>query len=271
MELELGRTSVLKLDELPQGCISHILSFTTPKDTCVCSAISTAFHSAAESDSVWNQFLPSDYQGVLSRAADHVRFSSKKNLFFQLCRSLLVDEGKSSFMLEKSTGYKCFMLSSEKLNIVWGDTPQYWTWHPLPQSRFSMVAELMNVCWLNVDGTVRSGELQANTVYVAYLIYTFSPHSFGFDTKHQEAMVKIADEVICDEILYLKRVVRQPRFEEVKYFPRLRDDNWMEIGLGEFLNEYRVEEEIKVVFREIKILYWKKGLIIEGIEFRPKQ
>ncbi|KMZ68076.1 F-box protein PP2-B3 [Zostera marina] len=127
---------LVKLDELPEGCISHIISLTTPKDACVCAAISTAFHSAADSDSTWNEFLPSDYQGVLSKAVNPVHFSSKKDLFFQLCCPLLVDEGKSSFMLEKSTGYKCFMLSVEKLNIVWGDKPQYWSWYPLPQSRF---------------------------------------------------------------------------------------------------------------------------------------
>ncbi|KMZ68077.1 hypothetical protein ZOSMA_24G01000 [Zostera marina] len=141
-----------------------------------------------------------------------------------------------------------------------------------------MVAELKRVCWLDVDGTVKSGELQANTMYVAYLIYTVLPHSSGFDTVYQESMVKIPDEVICHEILYLKcrqtreliSNVDEPQLKP-KYFPKLRNDRWMEIGLGEFLNEYGVEEEIKIVFREIKNLHWKRGLVIEGIEFRPKQ
>lgn len=283
--MELGRSD-LSLDELPEGIISHILSLTTPKDTCVCAAISTGFHSAAQSDSVWTRFLPCDYQGILSRAVHPVQFSSKKDLFSKLCRPFLIDEGKVSFMLEKSTGYKCFMLSAEKLGITWGATPQYWSWHPLPQSRFLKVAELMNVCWLEISGTVKCGELQANTMYVAYLIYTILPQSNGFNRIYEEAKVKIAGEVICNEIVYLiprnrlpaarRRVLPRtdnplPRFEEVKYFPKDRDDDWMEVGLGEFFNEYGKEEKIKILFREIENGHWKKGLIIEGIEFRPKQ
>ncbi|KMZ71929.1 F-box protein PP2-B1 [Zostera marina] len=288
--MELGRIRDVKLDDLPEECISHILSLTTPKDVCVCAAVSTVFHSATESDSVWNQFLPSDYQNILSRAVDHVHFSSKKDLFFQLCRPLLVDESKVSFMLEKSTGYKCFMLSAEKLYIVWGDTPEYWIWHPLPQSRFSKVAELVNVCWFSVSGTVRSGDLQANTNYTAYLIYKFSPGSYGFRKDHHETRVKIAGEVICDEILYLLQPTPPPptttttsmltignlnwrqesfsRLEEVKYFPKERDDDWMEIELGEFLNGEE-EEEIKIHLRETESGCWKRGIIIEGIEFKP--
>ncbi|KMZ71930.1 F-box protein PP2-B1 [Zostera marina] len=284
--MELGRIRDVKLYDLPEECISHILPLTTPKDACVCAAVSTVFHSATESDSVWNQFLPSYYQNILSRAVDHVHFSSKKDLFFQLCRPLLVDESKVSFMLEKSTGYKCFMLSAEKLYIVWGDKSEYWIWHSLPQSRFSKVAELVNVCWFSVGGTVRSGDLQANTNYTAYLIYKFRPCSYGFRTNHHEARVTIASEVICDEIVYLlqptptttpmlmngKLIWKQEyfsRLEEVKYFPKKRVDDWMEIELGEFLNGEEEEEEIKVCLRETKSGIWKNGIIIEGIEFRP--
>jgi hypothetical protein len=38
--------------------------------------------------------------------------------------------------LDRETGAKCYMLSARDLFIVWGDTPQYWTWIPLAVSRF---------------------------------------------------------------------------------------------------------------------------------------
>uniref|UniRef100_A0A453FUT3 Uncharacterized protein n=2 Tax=Aegilops tauschii subsp. strangulata TaxID=200361 RepID=A0A453FUT3_AEGTS len=36
-----------------------------------------------------------------------------------------------SVWLDRETGTKCYMLSARNLFIVWGDTPQYWTWIPL--------------------------------------------------------------------------------------------------------------------------------------------
>lgn len=37
--------------------------------------------------------------------------------------------------LDRATVAKCYMLSSRKLTIIWGDTPQYWHWIPLTDSR----------------------------------------------------------------------------------------------------------------------------------------
>lgn len=37
--------------------------------------------------------------------------------------------------LDRATVAKCYMLSARKLTIIWGDTPQYWHWIPLTDSR----------------------------------------------------------------------------------------------------------------------------------------
>jgi hypothetical protein len=37
--------------------------------------------------------------------------------------------------LDRATAAKCYMLSARKLGIIWGDTPQYWRWIPLTDSR----------------------------------------------------------------------------------------------------------------------------------------
>lgn len=46
---------------------------------------------------------------------------------------ILVDP--QSFSLEKSTGKKCFTIAARNLAITWGDTPKYWAWHSVPESR----------------------------------------------------------------------------------------------------------------------------------------
>ena len=40
-----------------------------------------------------------------------------------------------SMWLDRATAAKCYMLSARKLGIIWGDTPQYWRWIPLTDSR----------------------------------------------------------------------------------------------------------------------------------------
>ena len=81
--------------KLPEGCISHIISFTSPRDACRSSAVCSIFRSGSESDSVWERFLPPDYQDVLAGSVSPpVRFSSKKELFFRLCDPVLIDEGR---------------------------------------------------------------------------------------------------------------------------------------------------------------------------------
>ncbi|KMZ71651.1 F-box protein PP2-B3 [Zostera marina] len=105
------------LNSLPEDCISRILSLTTPQDTCIFATLSSFFRSVAESDQVWQQFLPSNYEDVLSRAEAPIpmHISSKKDLFFYLCDPILINDGKNSIALDKTTGKICYMISAKEL------------------------------------------------------------------------------------------------------------------------------------------------------------
>lgn len=50
----------------------------------------------------------------------------------------------------------------------------------------------------------------------------------------------------------------------------LRDNGWMEIELGEFYNDEGDDGDVEMSLREVKALHWKSGLIIQGLEVRPK-
>ena len=39
--------------------------------------------------------------------------------------------------LDRGSGAKCYMLLARGLHISWGDTPCYWRWMDLPDSRFA--------------------------------------------------------------------------------------------------------------------------------------
>ncbi|MQM16566.1 hypothetical protein Taro_049525 [Colocasia esculenta] len=59
--------------------------------------------------------------------------------------------------------------------------------------------------------------------------------------------------------------------EPAREVPRARDDGWMEIKIGEFYNDKGDDGEVDMSFREIKGGHWKYGLIVEGIEVRPRR
>ena len=82
---------------LPEGCIANVISFTTPSDACRLACVSTTFRSAADSDVVWDRFLPSDYLSAISDSASSPTSSllSKKELYLRACHNpLLINEGK---------------------------------------------------------------------------------------------------------------------------------------------------------------------------------
>lgn len=51
---------------------------------------------------------------------------------------------------------------------------------------------------------------------------------------------------------------------------RERGGGWLELELGEFFNEAGDDGAVKMELRETQGGHWKKGLIIHGIEIRPK-
>ncbi|THU46215.1 hypothetical protein C4D60_Mb09t02600 [Musa balbisiana] len=80
--------------KLPQECILHVFSFATPRDSCRSAVVSKAFLSCTGTDALWERFLPSDYAEILSRAVNPVSSSSKKELYFGLCKPILIDGSK---------------------------------------------------------------------------------------------------------------------------------------------------------------------------------
>jgi len=86
---------------LPEGCIAAILSRTTPLDACRLSLISKTFCSAAESDTVWEHFLPTDSH-FISLSPSLPNAPTKKALYLALSGCpIIIDDGKkvNIFML----------------------------------------------------------------------------------------------------------------------------------------------------------------------------
>ncbi|XP_068662969.1 F-box protein At2g02240-like [Aristolochia californica] len=273
-----------EFSSLPEGCISYVISLTSPRDACRSSAVSSVFQEASDSDFVWERFLPRDYSDILSRAVTLLEYSSKKGLYFILCNSILIDDGKKSFWLQKLTGKKCYMLSAGELRIVWaGSTPDYWDWVDSTESRFPQVAELFSVCWLEITGKFNSRFLSPRTHYVAYLILKFRGHNYGLDLAPVELKVKLGDHLSVHQarLRYplsprrrspgpLRRLLLWHTEENLERVPRVRGDEWMELELGRFYNADGNDGYVEFSLLDGST-HWKRGLIIEGVEIRPSQ
>ncbi|WJX19578.1 hypothetical protein P8452_09247 [Trifolium repens] len=279
----------INIDTLPNDCVSKILSYTSPIDVCRFSMVSSTLYSPANSNSIWKTFLPSDYDDILSRTINPFTLkscSSYKDLFYSLCQHpLLLDRGRISFKLDKCSGKKSYMLSARELSITWSNDPMYWSWRPTPESRFAEVAELRTVSWLEIKGKIRTKILTPNTSYVVYLISKVSHRVYGLDYAPAEVSISLANKVQnCKAYLYNKyedtllyenqrkiegkNLMIEGNNENGIRVPSKRDDGWMEIELGEFFCG-EADEEVEMSVMEVGFRL-KGGLVVEGIEVRPK-
>ncbi|KAL6291891.1 hypothetical protein ACE6H2_000033 [Prunus campanulata] len=246
---------------LPAECISHIVSCTTPPDACRSSLVSSLFRIAADSDFVWERFLPQDYKEIISTSLNSL---SKKDLYFHLCNHpIIIGNGNMSMALEKQSGKKCYMVGARRLSIIGGDTPRYWQWISLPESRFSQVAELNFVWWLDIQGYIETKNLSPRTTYAAYFVYQLSSQH-NPETAATPVTLRVAYE--HSAVAVERSVILDPAPPHARY----RGDGWFEIEMGEFVTE---EDNATVVCNLIETSDYncKSGLIVEGIELRPKE
>ncbi|GMY21955.1 F-box protein PP2-B15-like [Fagus crenata] len=253
------------IDMLPEDCVCTIPSFTSPTDTFRSSMVSSTFRSAAESDFVWERFLPADYKDVVSRLDTPLTYTAMKELFHCLCNPVLIYGGRKSFKLEKLSGKISYMLSARELSITWGNDPMYWSWKSIPQSRFSEVAELRTTRWLEIHGKIKTEILHQTQNMVSIEVGNKVCNGMAYlrneDCKKQQ----------MESLFYGNRneMLRKRVIEGGERFPSEREDGWMEIELGEFFSG-EAYEEVKMSLMEVKGYQLKGGLIIEGIEVRPK-
>ncbi|KAG6667774.1 hypothetical protein CIPAW_01G124300, partial [Carya illinoinensis] len=262
--------------KLPEECIADIISKTSPPDACKMSLVSRTFRSAAASNLVWEALLPPDHQQIISESvssSSSLNILSMKDLYFSLCDNpILINNGKRSFTIHKWSGKKCYMLGARELGVIWGDASQYWIGVIRIMCKFSEVAHLVDVCWLHVWGLIETKILSPNNRYGAYLIYTIGDQPHGLD-KPVKLLVRFLDEIRCDYInayLLSRTSMDDAPEDEDARFPRDREDMWMEIEMGEFFNHDQVDRVVEMHLRETEVLNWKSGLVIHGIEVRPK-
>ncbi|RID60255.1 hypothetical protein BRARA_F03423 [Brassica rapa] len=260
-----------------------VVSHTSPRDACVVASVSKTVKSAAESDLVWEKFLPQDYSSLVPRSVD---FSCKKEIYMSLANdSVLIDDGKKRIWLEKGSGNKCYMLSAMDLNIIWIDRPLYWKWNTDPESK--------------IRGKISCGMLSKGTHYLVYLVFKrTSGGSVGFEETPMEAQVGFVGKESSKSFVLLEPsrrgyryscVWRRPVYREFRTGrpregvrgereadghveePKERGDGWSEVKLGNFYisdggcDDDGDEIEFAIMEpRNSEMGQRKSGLVVEG-------
>ncbi|KAF3457656.1 hypothetical protein FNV43_RR02314 [Rhamnella rubrinervis] len=244
-------------------------------DACRSSLVCRLFRSAADSDVVWGRFLPHDHLQILSQSdlASSMHWLSKKELFFRLshCPVLVGDDRnrvQEGFQLNGEThpgigsGYQIGN-SRDLHNLV----------NACFGGRFSEVARLDHVWLFEIEGRIETNILSQKTTYTAYFVYKLKENISGF---HLSITIRVyfegqvesdGDKSTCT--LVINDPNPPPRPRDRHNLPRDRGDGWMEIEIGEFYND--CGDAGLVICRLFGLgAAPKRGLIVEGIELRPK-
>nr|GMD74468.1 F-box protein PP2-B10-like [Ipomoea batatas]GMD74469.1 F-box protein PP2-B10-like [Ipomoea batatas] len=139
------------MEQLPEDCISEIVSFTSPVDAAVFSVISKRFKASSESDVVWIKFLPYDIEDYISRSSSYI----------------------PSFSLDKKTGKKCFTIAPRVLTFTGVNDPIHFITVHEGISRFAEIGVLhLSENLREICGRISCRMLSEDIQYASYLVYT---------------------------------------------------------------------------------------------------
>ncbi|CAM8878069.1 unnamed protein product [Rhodiola kirilowii] len=145
------------LGDLPEGCAALVLTHLNPKDICNLAKLNRTFRGACSADFIWDKKLPGNYKLIVEKLfADggDRDDGGKKQIYASLSRPTSFDGENKKAWLDKNSGGLCMSISSKGLSITGIDDRRYWNHISTEESRFTTVAYLQQIWWLEVEGEV---------------------------------------------------------------------------------------------------------------------
>ncbi|KAF6147678.1 hypothetical protein GIB67_003009, partial [Kingdonia uniflora] len=177
--------------------------------------------------------------------------------------SRLSQRGQSS----APVGLKSYMIKARDLEIQGADNSDWWKWKTRSYE-FEEVAELLEAENLVVQGRMDTRKLSPKTKYGAYIVYQLTSNATGFNVTvdpRVELTIKLKKKTVSTTHVHLdpKSKLNPP--------PRQRGGGWMEIEMGSFFNSQGEDGDVLAILKEVTHNHEKSGLVIQGIEIRPKK
>ncbi|ONK69672.1 uncharacterized protein A4U43_C05F25510 [Asparagus officinalis] len=158
----------------------------------------------------------------------------------------LTNNSGMRILKEDSSGYKSLMMYARSLSVTWGNDPRYWRWLSLENDIDVEVAQLLDVCWLEVRGNTPMKNLEAGQKYEVMFVLMFLDPS-GLEPKATFQLVANGET-----------------WERKLSLQNLQPKQWVKVKIGEFVAK---EDGGDVIFSltNYEELNWKRGLIVEGV------
>ncbi|KAF5200131.1 Phloem protein 2-like a1 [Thalictrum thalictroides] len=226
-----------------------------------------------------------NYDDIIKSADTPLDQSSKEKLYDQLHSGVYLNKKRQKYWIEKDSGINCFMLLPRGLTIIWGDDKQYWTWPTFeePDGVVVEMAELLKVCWLEVNGSLDLSLLSPNNMYEIVFIIKLDNEAAGWETP-----VTLKTRFIDAEEVHKLSLLPKPRGQwiEVQVLGDSEPDiktrksslltkprgQWFELQAGEFYADPNIKKKhICFSLCGYEGGKWKSGLLIKGAIIRPKK
>ncbi|KAL2494071.1 Protein PHLOEM PROTEIN 2-LIKE A1 [Forsythia ovata] len=201
--------------------------------------------------------LPHNCDNILKDADSPTDKSSTNKLYDQLCAGVFLNQKRKKYWVEKESKSNCFMLFAQDLFITWSDDIRFWQWPLFKESsdEWFAVAELQNVCWLEVHGKFDTANLSPGILYEVVFVVMLKDTAYGW-------------EVPVNFRLTLPDGSTQQHKEKLMEKPK---GQWIEIPAGELkTSAHQNVGEMEASLYEYDGGKWKKGLLVKGVVIRPK-
>ncbi|KAK6268413.1 hypothetical protein QUC31_012573 [Theobroma cacao] len=201
--------------------------------------------------------LPQNYKAILRDADSPVESSSVDKLLSQLHAGVYLNQKRKKYWVDKKSNKNCFMLFARDLSITWAEDYRYWHWSNQKETNsdvFIDVAELLQVCWLEIHVKFDVAKLSPGTLYGVAFVFMLRDEAFGWEFP-------------------VNFRVTLPNGYKVEHKVNLMTkpkEVWIEIPIGEFTTSSQSVGEIDIYCHQYEIGNWKGGLIVKGVSILPK-
>ncbi|KAD3337689.1 hypothetical protein E3N88_33209 [Mikania micrantha] len=199
---------------------------------------------------IWEPKLPKDYKEIIQMSKNleiDNSIESKKDLYDIFSKGILLQNDKVLFSFGPN-GERNEMISARMFSYK---NRTSYRWQSVQESRFSKVAEMLDISNLKIHIKITTQFLAPGVNYGAYIIFKFC------DAR------KFSSKPMYVNLKYNRRGE-----ESHAYFATWRDNDWMMIELCRFLT-HKKDTSFEVTLASFSQYYCGKcSIYIEGIEFR---
>ncbi|KAK2991703.1 hypothetical protein RJ640_019495 [Escallonia rubra] len=185
-----------------------------------------------------------------------IDWSSVEKLPDQLYAGVFLNQKRKKYWVDRTSHHNCFMVFARDLAITWADDERFWQWAIFKETSdaFVEVAELLNVCWLEIRGRFETTKLSPGIVYEVFFVVMLKDHAYGWEVPVQFKLILPDDS----------------SQEHKENFMNKQKGQWIEILAGKFMATPDKVGDIEFSLCGCEGRNWKKGLVVKGVAIRPE-